>query len=168
MFLLALFFQLCLCEYFKVLLRSSDLFNKTGLAERAKWLLLTLERVYSIWIKCFPVQNPKRSCLISCVKSLLIFVCWNTKPFVCVSTVYALGLHNEMCTVANLCSFYFLITSLFSIWQSAWAALSVIFSFSPHSFMYSYSSSMVCSRARVWGPCRPGVNGITVSTLIWV
>lgn len=69
-------------EYCKVPLRSSDLLNTNGLAERVT--TLTPERVYSIQINCFPVQNPKRTCLISCVKSLLIFVCWSAKSFVCV------------------------------------------------------------------------------------
>lgn len=58
----------------------------------------------------------------------------------------------NLCTVADPCSFYFLITSLVSIWQSAWATLSVILFFSSTKprFLFSCWSSMVCRRRPVW------------------
>lgn len=88
----------CLCECFNALSRSSDLFSNWGCWE-GKVTPLTLAGVYSFQINCFPVQNPKSSCLISCVRPLLISVCWSTKPFVCVSNVavVTLGLQNKIC-----------------------------------------------------------------------
>lgn len=71
----------------------AHILNKTELAEKAK-----LKMVCSIWINCIRVQIPKRLCLISCGKSLSIFICESTKSFgVC-------GLETQRTVRLNVCA----------------------------------------------------------------
>lgn len=67
------------------------------ISAQLKWAKWRAERVYSVQINWYPVQNPNKSCLISCVKSLLIFVCWSSESFVCVCLW-------EHCMCGSLCS----------------------------------------------------------------